>query len=160
MVDEETVRKKLKALRDYYGISTKTTAERVGMEPKRLQNYFRGERDLAADELVDFGRDLLGGLLDGVEALAHQHVAVYDVRRILFVQSQGVGDAVEGVHALVALVAPVPHLAVHPVGCDQVEDYELVNVFRPTSSTGSCMRRWTSSAWDMPSDFARFEVRS
>ena len=53
MVDEETVRKKLKALRDYYGMSTKTMAERVGMESKWLQNYFRGERGLAADELVD-----------------------------------------------------------------------------------------------------------
>ena len=53
MVDEETVRKKLKALRDYYGMSTRTMAERVGMEPKWLQNYFRGERGLSADELVD-----------------------------------------------------------------------------------------------------------
>lgn len=53
MVDEETIRRKLKALRDYYGMSTKTMAERVGMAPKWLQNYFRGERGLAADELVD-----------------------------------------------------------------------------------------------------------
>ena len=49
MVDEQILREKLKALRDYYGMSTKTMAERVGMRPKWLQNYFRGERGLAGD---------------------------------------------------------------------------------------------------------------
>lgn len=53
MVDEQILREKLKALRDYYGMSTKTMAERVGMRPKWLQNYFRGERGLAGDELVN-----------------------------------------------------------------------------------------------------------
>lgn len=53
MVDDKTVREKLRALKDYYGMSTKTMAERVGMQPKWLQNYFRGDRGLTAAELVE-----------------------------------------------------------------------------------------------------------
>ncbi|OFK23659.1 hypothetical protein HMPREF2826_03945 [Olsenella sp. HMSC062G07] len=89
------------------------------------------EQEAGLSEGIYLKRDLFGGPLDCVEALTHEDVAVHHVGRVQLVQPQVVGDAVEGVHALVALVAPVPHLAVHPVGRGQVEHHELVYVFLP-----------------------------
>lgn len=89
------------------------------------------EQEAGLRDGVDLGRDLCGGPFDGVEALVHEGVAVHHIGPVEPIEAQVVGDAVERVHALVALVAPVPHLAVHPIGRGKVEHYELVNVFPP-----------------------------
>lgn len=53
MIDEAYIRERLRSLREHYGMSTTVMAEKVGMEPKWLQNYFRGERGLASAEIVE-----------------------------------------------------------------------------------------------------------